>query len=127
MLKRAEQSRLLAGLLAIAVFVSQTSVVFAAFEMFPLDSEQSHCIMMTESQDAEKAAKHDTSKSMDCCKTSDCASNFCMPGFSTSTVLTSPVIFSQSSVYSQILLDTSDLLQNGLNPDSLYRPPRHNA
>lgn len=127
MLKRAHQSRLLAGLLAIAVFVSQTSVVFAAFEMYPLDSQQSHCMMMAESQGAEKGTKHDLSKAMDCCKTSDCAGNLCMPGTSPSTVLTSPVIFLHSSAYSRTLLDTYDLLQNGLNPDSLYRPPRHNA
>ena len=124
-----QQSRLLASLLALAVFVSQSSFVFASFDMYPANgsttgdsTKGSHCMMKEMASDATAA------KVADCCESNDCASNYCVPGvhFSSSAIFNSVTVL-HSTVFSQTIVATADRLTTGLEPSSLYRPPRLDA
>jgi hypothetical protein len=126
MIRAKRQSRFIAGLLALAVFVAQSSTVFAAFDMFAQsDSKMTHCMMKDMASKADdQNASHSKSKP-DCCKTSECANNFCIPhvNYSNSAIFNS-INLLHSSVYTQLTLETSDQLNTGIDPSSLYRPPR---
>ena len=129
MMRAKQQSRFLANLLALAVFFSQTSVVLASFDMFPAnDNTKTHCMMM-EAESANADLKQDQAKkAADCCETSGCANNYCVPGFSSSSsVIFNSITLLHSSLYAQTVIETTDQSQTGIDSSSPYRPPRHNA
>lgn len=117
-----QQSRFLASLLALAVFVSQSSFVLASFDMDPVDGSSSSTIRCT----LEEMAPDVTSvKVEDCCKLNDCASNYCVPGghFSSSAIFNTVALL-HGAVYSHTVTASTDRSPAGLEPSSLYRPPR---
>lgn len=123
------QSRFLTSLLALAVLVAQSSFVFASFDMYPAndDTMSSHCMMKEMASDTSLTL---TTVAMmaDCCESNDCASNYCVPGvhFSSSAIFNS-VTMLHSTIFSQTIVATADRLTTGLEPSSLYRPPRLDA
>ncbi|MGD8784642.1 MAG: hypothetical protein PVG75_09395 [Thioalkalispiraceae bacterium] len=129
MFRAKQQSRLIASLLALAVFVSQSSVVFATMISPPAnDVSSSHCMMDDMSTSSMQQHLQHAKNFPDCCKTSDCANNFCVPGVNySSSAIFNTVTLLHSSIYAQTILDTSDQLHSGVANTSLYRPPRQNA
>ncbi|MGD8925461.1 MAG: hypothetical protein PVG20_01340 [Thioalkalispiraceae bacterium] len=126
MMKVKQQSRLIAGLLALAVFVTQSSVVFAALGQHDLSKRMGHHCMMNEIAPKGTAMKHTQSGQLpDCCKTSKCAENFCVPyaNYLTSALFNSITLL-HSSIYAHTMLDTSDQLPAGIEATPHYRPPR---
>ena len=123
------QSRFLASLLALAVLVSQSSFVFASFDMYPVNDSKmsSHCMMEEMAADA-SANSMATTAAADCCETNDCANNYCVPGvhLSSSAIFNSVAVL-HSTMLSPTIVATADRLTTGLEPSSLYRPPRLDA
>jgi len=128
MMRAKRQSRFIAGLLALAVFVSQSATVFAAFDMYAAsDSKMTHCKMKDMVSNVSDQNTGQKKSKPDCCKTSECANNFCIPHISySSSALFNSVTLIHSSVYTLTIIENSDQLHTGLDASSLYRPPRHN-
>ena len=131
MMKAKQQSRFLSSLLALAVLVSQSSFVFASFDMYPANHDMtdskmsSHCMMEEMASEANSTL---TTAAADCCETNDCANNYCVPGvhFSSSAIFNSVTVL-HSTMLSPTIVATADRLTTGLEPSSLYRPPRLDA
>ena len=123
MLRARRKLQFLASLLVLAIFVAQTSVVFASYEMFPMDANSTdHCMMK------DMASDKTTTKVADCCESNDCANSYCVPGVNlSSSAIFNNVTLLHSVVFSQSIIVNPDRSPTGLAPSSLYRPPRHSA
>jgi hypothetical protein len=124
-----QQTRLMAGLLVLAVFVTQSSIVFAALSQHDLDKRMGHHCMMNQIAPEDTTMKRSQPGQLpDCCKTSQCADNFCVPfaNYLSSAIFNSTTLL-HSSLYAHTLLETSDQLQTGIEATSPYRPPRANV
>lgn len=128
MYRNRSQFRFLSSLLALVVLLSQSAFAFASLDMLLLDSEQGmtacHSKMMSEQATANKT-KASKSCKQDCCDSNDCTSH-CLSCVSLTTGGLIPVV-DQINVSHQpqsISLKTSQI-PSGIDPSSLYRPPRN--